>query len=72
MKSPMEGIISKEAAAIVISSTDGYKTCCTTEYTKDNKWICGMNYITSVEEVLKYAEEHGLNIIFENMLRKKS
>ena len=65
-------LLNKNVKALVLSTNDNWKMCCVTEYTEDNIWHSGMNFITSVEDALKTAEEHGLNIIFEKMLRGKS
>lgn len=39
-----------------------------TEYLDDGTWVCGMNLITSIDDVLDRAEKLGLNIIFESKL----
>lgn len=65
-------LINKNVKALVLSTNNNWKMCCVTEYTEDNVWHSGMNFITSVEDVLKTAEERGLNIIFEKMLYEKN
>ena len=44
---------------------------CVSEYRANGKWMCGMNFITSIEDVLDTAEKEKLNIIFESVLRDK-
>lgn len=61
-------LFNENVAALVLSTCDGWKTCCVTEYGEDGTWYCGMNMITSVEDALETAEKNDLNIIFESML----
>ena len=61
-------ILNKDTVALVLSTNDNWKTCCVTEYSKDGTWNCGMNFITSLEDAIRTAEENSLNIIFEKML----
>ena len=64
-------LLNENVIALVISSIDNFKNVCVTEYTKDGTWCCGLNIITSPEDVLKTAFEKKLNIIPENLLQEK-
>jgi hypothetical protein len=59
----------KDIGALVISpSQSGWGTVCVTEYLKDGTWVCGMNLITTVENVLDEAYKRKISIIPESCL----
>lgn len=68
----MKKKIEPKVVALVIKKTgeDWSDMVCETEYLEDGTWICGMNLITGIEEVLDRAEKEGLNIIFESRFNK--
>ena len=61
----------EDTVALVISPQDkDWKIVCVTEYRKNGEWMCGMNFITSIKEVLEIAWKEKLSIIPEILLRK--
>jgi len=42
-----------------------------TELTEDGKWKIGLNYITSIEDVVELADKKGVPIMTIKTLRKK-
>jgi hypothetical protein len=58
-----------DVTALVVSTGDNWKTVCVTEYTKDGSWYNGLNIITSLEDVMKTAWTHKLNIIPESVMQ---
>ena len=61
-----------ELKAYVLKPFDEKWDCvCVTEYMSDGFWICGMNLITSLADAIKTAEEKGVCVMFESMLKKE-
>jgi len=66
-------IMFKDTEALVVAPQDKeWKVVCVTEYTKEGKWMCGLNLITSIEDILQTAWENKLYIIPEVMLQDNS
>ena len=64
-------IQNKDTKALVIKKCDDiWDMVNVTEYLSDDTWCCGMNLLTSIDDVLDTAEKNGLTIIFESMLDK--
>lgn len=62
-------IVNENIKAFVIRKVkNDWRMVCLTEITKDGEWACGMNLITSIDEVLDEAEKNNLPIIFEKTL----
>lgn len=58
--------------AFVIEPIDGkWSIVNQTEYYSDGTWVCGLNLITSIEDVVERANELKINIIPISCLRKE-
>jgi hypothetical protein len=62
-----------DTKAIIIKQVEKGKwdTVCATEYRANGEWMCGMNMITSIEDVLNTAEKNkGVVVDFESHFKE--